>query len=306
MNMTSAHDDALPAGERFIDAALSEHARLGGAGTDTELVHRILLETVYRRPAVIANPPVRSTWYRGIRLAGAAAVAALLTLAGISLSPIGKEDRDRPTEELQFTVHFLETAPAPERALAATAPPQLAGKAYSGTVPLATTAIAASETPALATGSYELITTLGPSFEVLPARGTRRENFRITADRSLVSADRRLYEGKVLVEHTLFNIEASEVSVPTPGRAESSDASPLLASNVTVTQQSPRRVAHAKSLRFDPLSGTMVLSGVESFETDGGTLARFAPGDQLVLNGESFSVESPAEVKYASPQPVTR
>jgi hypothetical protein len=297
MNTTSAHDDALPAGERFIDAALSEHARLGSRGTDTELIHRILLETVHRRPAPIAKPPVRSTYYWGIRLAGAAAIAALLILAGISLSPIGKGDRDRPTEELQFTVHFLDTAPVPERASVATTPPQLAGKAYSDSVPIATASIAATEAPALATGSYELITTLGPSFEVLPARGTRRENFRITADRSLISANRRLYEGSVLVEHTLFSIEASEVSVPAPGRAESSDASPLLASNVTVTQQSPYRVAHAKSLRFDPFSGAIVLSGVESFETDGGTLGRFAPGDKLVLNGEGFSVESPDEVR---------
>ena len=54
------------------------------------------------------------------------------------------------------------------------------------------------------------------------------------------------------------------------------------------------------------VSGALVLTGVESLATDEGKLVRFAPGDQLVLNGEAFSVESPAPVKYAAPENVTR
>ena len=96
------------------------------------------------------------------------------------------------------------------------------------------------------------------------------------------------------------------MSVPVAGRTLAVDAPPLLAGNVTVTQESPRRVAHAKSLRFDPLSGSIVLSGVDSFETEGGKLGRFAPDDLLVLHGESFSVDSARPVKYASPPNVTR
>jgi len=90
------------------------------------------------------------------------------------------------------------------------------------------------------------------------------------------------------------------------GRTLAIDASPLLANNVTVIQELPRRVARAKSLRFDPLSGSVVLSGVQSFEIDGGKLGRFAPGDQLILNNGSFSVESAPAEKYASPQDMTR
>ena len=42
--------DCTPASadERWIDAALSEHARLGTVGADEELILRILTETVHR------------------------------------------------------------------------------------------------------------------------------------------------------------------------------------------------------------------------------------------------------------------
>ena len=301
MNQLSSSDDALPAGERFIDATLSEHARLGSSAPDTELVHRILLETVYRRPAAVAQVPRQGTVPQAW-LAGAAALVAALIIAGIGLSPSTTARRDRPTEELEFTVHFLKSNPA-LKAPPTEVAPQLAGKTYTGRVPLAATVTEAPLPRPLATDHYELITTLGPSFEKLPASGGRRENFRITADRSVIAGDRRLYEGRVLVEHALFRIEASEVSVPSPGRTAARDqVSPLLASNVSVRQDSPRRIAHAKKLHFDPVSGAMILSGVESFETEGGKLARFAPGDQLVLTSEGFSVESPAEIKYAAPQ----
>src|SRR5690606_1718420 len=131
-------------------------------------------------------------------------------------------------------------------------------------------------------------------------------NFRITADESLASTDRRLYQGNVVVEHARYRIEAGQVSVPAPGRTRSTDATPLLASDVTVTQESPRRIARAKHLRFDPVSGALVLTGVESFTSDEGKLVRFSPADQLVLRGEAFAVESPAPVRYAAPTDLTR
>jgi len=305
MNPNSSPDDHLPGGERFVDAALSEHARLGRDGRDAELIHRILLETVHRRPAMpgeIASRPLQ--WHPW--LAGSAAAAALVALALVTLSPPGTGRQARPSEELHFTVRYLETSAAAEKLAADTAAPQVTAKAYPGPVSLESPALATGSSPTLAPANYELITTLGPSFESLPAAAGRRENFRITADESLASSERRLYQGRVVVEHALYRIEASEVSVPVPGRSLAGDASPLLASNVMVTQESPRRVAHAKNLHFDPISGSMVLSGIESFETDSGKLAQFAPGDQLILKGGSFSVESAPAVKYASPQEVTR
>lgn len=306
MNPNFTPDDPLPGSERFIDAALSEHARLGRDGRDAEMIHRILLETVHRRPAISRESEKRPLIQWHSWLAGSAAAAALVALGFVTLSLPGTGRQVRPSEELHFTVRYLETPPVAEKAATSTAAPQVAARPYPGPVSLESPALATGSTPGIAPANYELITTLGPSFESLPAAGGRKENFRITADTSLASAERRLYQGSVVVEHALYRIEATEVSVPLPGRTVAVDAPPLLASNVTVIQESPRRIAHAKSLHFDPLSGSVVLTGVESFETDGGKLGRFAPGDQLVLNGERFSVESAPAVKYASPQEVTR
>ena len=306
MNPNSSPDEQLPGGERFLDAALSEHARLGRDGRDAEMIHRILLETVHRRPAITRESEKRPVIQWRPRLAGSAAAAALVAIGFVTLSLPGPGRQVRPSEELHFTVRYLETPPAAEKAATNADAPQLAARAYPGTVSLESPALATGSSPGIAPANYELITTLGPSFESLPAAGGRQENFRITADASLASSERRLYQGSVVVEHALYRIEATEVSVPVPGRTLAVDASPLLASNVTVIQELPRRIAHAKGLHFDPLTGSVVLSGVESFETDGGKLGRFAPGDQLVLKGESFSVESAPAVKYASPQEVTR
>ncbi|NLT71419.1 MAG: hypothetical protein GXX91_12105 [Verrucomicrobiaceae bacterium] len=306
MNPTPSPDDHLPAGERFVDAALSEHARLGKDGRDAELIHRVLLETVHRGGSDrLAAPRTPAMSWR-MRFAGAAAVAALVALVIAALSIPGSGLRERPSEEFHFTVRFLEPTPA----AAATEPdapaPRIAADRYAEALSLSSPGApgALPETPAAP--DYELITTLGPSFAALPAPGIRREDFRITADESLASTDRRLYQGNVVVEHARYRIEAGQVSVPAPGRTRSADVTPLLASDVTVTQESPRRVAHAKNLRFDPLSGALVLTGVESFTTDEGKLVRFAPGDQLVLRGEAFSVESPAPVRYAAPRDLTR
>jgi len=313
MNATSSPDDHLPAGERFVDAALSEHARLGRDARDAELIHRILLETVHRQPASVEAARVRKAgrhrWLTGTA-ATLTAAAALVILTAVALSIPGTGLRERASDELHFTVRLLETPVPTDKATVSAEAPQLAAARYAAPIsfsapPSPPASVASGADPVLASSGYELITTLGPSFETLPATGSRQENFRITADESLASSDRRLYHGRVVVEHALYRIEASEVSVPVPGRAQTGGPSPLLARNVTVTQESPHRVAHAKSLRFDPLSGAIVLTGVESFETGGGKLARFAPGDQLVLNGEGFSVESPAAGSDPSPRGIT-
>ncbi len=306
MNPTPS-PDPLAAGERFVDAALSEHARLGNNGRDAELIHRVLLETVHRGgPDRLATPRTPAMSWR-LRFAGAAAVAALVILAitALSIPGSGLPER-RPSEEFHFTVRFLEPTPAAAVTEADTSAPRIAADRYAGTLSLPSpdTPGALPETPA--SPNYELITTLGPSFEALPAPGIRREDFRITADESHASTDRRLYQGNVVVEHARYHIEAGQVSVPAPGRTRSADITPLLASDVIITQKSPHRVAHAKNLRFDPLSGALILTGVESFTTDEGKLVRFAPNDQLVLRGEAFSVESQAPVRYAAPQDLTR
>lgn len=306
MNPPPSSYEPLPAGERFVDAALSEHARLGKDGRDAELIHRVLLETVHRQPNHLAAPRT-AAWGRSMWFVGAAAVAALFTLAFATLFVSRTDPRERPSEELHFTVRFLEPSPGEEATPRDVPAPQVGGDLYSGAIPFHAPAPPSTFSASVASANYELITTMGPSFEFPPAPGSRREDFRITADESLASSDRRLYQGHVVVEHALFRIEAGEVSVPAPGRTRSAGTSPpLFATDVTVTQEAPRRVARAKNLRFDPLTGALVLTGVESLATDEGRLVRFAPGDQLVLNGEGFSVESPVQVKYVAPENVSR
>lgn len=294
-------NDTLPAGERFIDAALSEHARLGGSGFDTELVHRILRETVNRPTGTITRHRTAADWQ--LWITGGIAVAALITAALLVLSSLQLGRRDRPSDELHFIVRHL-NQPAAAEGGTMTKPPMLAAAPYAAPLNLVSPTSPGSPLRALPSfvhGSFELVTTMGPAFEVMPAAGSRQENFRITADRSHSSADRRIYEGNVVVEHQLFRIEAGEVTVPAPGEAPSESTVPLSASNVKVTQESPYRVAVAKSLRFDPVSGSLILNGVELFETGGGRLRRFSDGDQLVLTGDGFSVENPRVMKYASP-----
>ena len=70
MNANHTPDDHLPGCERFVDAALSEHARLGRDGRDDELIHRILLETVNRRPAVPQDIAARRLQWRPWLAAG--------------------------------------------------------------------------------------------------------------------------------------------------------------------------------------------------------------------------------------------
>ena len=303
MNSETNDNDHLPAGERFIDAALSEHARLGRDGFDTELVHRILLETV-NRPSLRTISPVKTTTDWRMWMSGSAAVAAVLALAVVVLSSLPSGRQERPTEELTFVLRQLTQVVVPAETAKAD-PPMLSANRYTGALDLVSSVPSGATVnapPSFADGNFELITTMGPAFDAMPRPGTRQENLLITADQSQDSSGRRIYEGNVIVEHHLFHLEASDVSVSTSGNTRDRDAAPLLANHVRITQKSPFRVASAKSLRFDPVSGSLTLSGVELLETAEGTLRQFPDGAELVLTDAGFTVESPRVMKYASPQ----
>jgi lipopolysaccharide export system protein LptA len=109
------------------------------------------------------------------------------------------------------------------------------------------------------------------------------------------------YEGDVVVEHALFRIEASSVRVPVPGDASRETSATLQARRVRVVQPGIDCIAEADSLKFDPVSGTLVLTGVSRVETERGELARFAVGEQLVLSAKGFSVETAPVERYADP-----
>lgn len=304
MNSDPASSDYLPisADERWIDAALSEHARLGNEGADEELILRILQETV-RRPARPATIPRRKDWRTFS--AASVGVAATVALLFVVLSNLPVEDRGRRSDELRFVVRVVApadgsptTSPVPGRRVA-TAP-------QPGPVEVTASGLAAQ--PSLgdfATGNLELITEFGPTFASLPRQAVRDDSFRITADRGETTDDAIIYEGRVVVDHAQFRIEAASVRVPAPG-SPSQETAPLQAHGVRVVQPSIDCVAEAESLRFDPVSGNLVLTGVSRVETDRGELDRFAPGDQLVLSSKGFSVETAPVERYADPVLRTR
>ncbi len=173
--------DPESASERWIDAALSEHARLGRDGADEELVLRILSETVHQRPVVPPAPRFARDWKTAI---GAAAAAVALGFFAMSSFRVGSSG-ERRSGELSFVVRVE----APE---------------------------AVGKSPvALMTGTTHRI-----DFDVEAGSVFARshESVRITADRSGTSSGGMLYEGHVLVECDAFRIEAASVLLPSRGK----------------------------------------------------------------------------------------
>lgn len=309
MKPEPASSDYLPvsADERWIDAALSEHARLGNEGADEELILRILQETVHR-PARTATAGRPREW-RTFAVASVA-VAALVALSLVALSSVSVDAPARRSDELRFVVRVVEPATG---AIATAAPtsPRVAAVPHSGPVEVTTPRLSSSPTlTGPSNGSLELVTEFGPTFASLPRQTVRDETLRITADRGVSAGDEITYEGDVVVEHDLFRIEADSVRVPVPGGASPEagpmETAPLQARGVRVVQPGIDCIAEADSLRFDPVSGQLVLTGVRRVETDRGELARFAPGDQLVLSANGFSVETAPVERYADPVLRTR
>lgn len=314
MKSEPASTDYLPvsADERWIDAALSEHARLGNEGADEELILRILQETVHRpaRTAAAVRPREWRTF-----AAASVAVAALVALLLVALSSFPVDAPLRRSDELRFVVRVVEPATG---ATAAAAPsnPRVAAVPHAGPVEVTAPGVSSSSTlTGPANESLELVTEFGPTFASLPRQTVRDETLRITADRGISADDAITYEGDVVVEHALFRIEAASVRVPAPGgtsreaaprEAAPREAAPLQARGVRVVQPGIDCIAEADSLRFDPLSGQLVLTGVRRVETERGELARFAPGDQLVLSANGFSVETAPVERYADPVLRTR
>jgi len=303
MNPNSASDDYAPvsADERWIDAALSEHARLGREGHDEELVLRILRETSHRPSRFPVRSRLASDW-RGIT-AGLGAVAALVAAFLVVLSSLTVDPPSRRSEELRFVVRVVEPA-VPGDAVSKAATPKPAASRHAGPVEVVPPAAPAlGQTPSLATGALELVTEFGPTFATLPRKAVRGETLRITADHVHSAPTEVLYEGEVIVEHARFRIEAENVRVPSPGDPGAPDKTTLQASRVRVVQPATNCIVEAGSLRFEPLSGNLVLTGVTRVETERGELGGFAPGDRLVLSESGFSVETAPVVRYADPAP---
>ncbi|HRQ87990.1 MAG TPA: hypothetical protein PLA50_04285 [Bacteroidia bacterium] len=278
--------------ERLVDAALSEHARLGRERHDDELVLRILAETVHR-PQTVPSPALRSARrlpMPAIPMIGTIAALLALLLAALSSLPTAKAPQQRFSDEVRFVVHIQEpqasATPQPGSTPVASVLPA------SGPIGVPTWQVSGLPRPAglptIARVDVERYPSVGTALDALPHRSLRSEDLRITADRGQQSEQGLVYEGQVVIEHRDFRIEAVRAQIPS---SPSADAT-LLANGVRVVQPSSQCVAEAEALHFDPAKGELVLTGVSRMETSKGTLAHFQPNDQLVLSSRGFSIET--------------
>lgn len=300
MNHDAADSTPLTPGERFLDAALSEHARLGQSGSDDELVLRILRETVHR-PAAVRT--VRPSLDRKTVAVAFGAVAAVATAAILVLSSLPVETGSRRSDELRFVVRLE----GPEASVppSGTAPQQPAARhegpiAFSG--PNATPAFSTPTSPTLARVDLVISPELSSTFGPLPERGVRHENLRITAARSRNSENGLAYEGEVVVEHERFRIEAARIDLPASDAGEAT----LFAESFRVEHAATGCVAEGASLAYDPVTDTLLLTGIRRVTTREGEMSRFSPGDRIVLAANSFSVERAPVETHASPLPKSR
>ncbi len=306
MNPESTPTNFAPvsADERWIDAALSEHARLG-KGDDEELVFRILQETVHRRDP--ARTPKTVLGDRRLFFIATGSIAASVALALVMLSRQSPAPSERRSDELRFVIRVA--SPESTGATAVNTPPRAAVTRHTGPLALTNPAPAPSApaaAPTLATSAFEWVTEFGPSFAPLPRAALRGERLRITADRSESTPSGLRYEGDVLVEHDSFRIEATRVNLPDAGTVSGDDKAALLAYQVRVARPADDCFAEAAELRFEPATGELVLTGITRVRTDRGELARFSPGDRLVLSEGGFRIETAPMERSASPLPHTR
>lgn len=279
------------AGERWVDALLTEHARLGRDGEDEELVYRILANTVHANTLASPLPsrrPAEPRRWAGLGLT--AAIAALLTLLLVALFSIPSSRKSAQSEELRFVVRILEPA----------APEMVPSPTLARIIPDRTTPVASLAEPLLVRGVPSLAriewlsTARLPGTELATAPSLRSEDLRIQSERQQRVDREVVYEGKVLVEHSDFRIEAERVKLRAPGAPAEDGEAPLLAEGVRVVQSSTDCVAEAEELRYDPASASLLLTGISRVSTARGELAHFAPDERLVLSPTGFSIESAA------------
>jgi len=288
-------ENTVESGERFINAALQEHAR-NGCGSDDELVHRILSETVNKSELRVRTERPRLD--RKTMFVGSVAVAALLALTVLILSSLPFSG-ERGTDEFFLSVDAANAGsiddtflPGLQKRVTITAQP------FEGTVDPVSSA-SQLDTIELSAGSdLQFLEPFSPSLETFPTRSERQRSFRISADKIDRSGDSIYYTGNVVVEHDEFRIEAEDVTVHRDG----SDRPQVLANIVRVEQPTVNRSVIARSLTFDPVAVEMRLTGVYQFSAGTGQ-HDLELGDTLVLTASAYTVENPKSFEYATPSP---
>jgi len=289
----------------FVGAVLRERARLGVHERDEELVDRILTATVAtatveRSPTSSVRPSSATIERSAARRSWIAATASAAALVALALLALESFTVDEPPRRAGNELHFVVRAPSETAATAAPAageaeerhPPFARARPYDGTVSVASPHPEGASSPVMSERSFPLLTSFDRSLDALPDRPPRHERFRIEADRTERVRGRLVYAGDVRVTHDRFSIEADEVTVPAPDADSDPGVPALVATGVTLIQETPSRTARAERLEFDPVAGAFLLTGVKRFDTAEGDLDGFEPETRLVITADSFAIRT--------------
>lgn len=291
MNPLPDSNHSVAPGERFIDAALREHAR-NGSEDDNELIHRILAETVNAptRVQAIERPRIdRETLW-----VGSVAVAALVALAILALSSLPFSP-NRKTDEFRLVVEGTASGTI-EDTFQPGIKPKRGVLPFEGRVDPVTESVQLDTIELSAGNDLPYIEPFSPSLDSFPEKADRARHFRISADRIEHNGDSIYYNGNVVVEHSEFRIEADRVTVVKGG----SEVPRISADVARVEQIGAERLVSAQNLTFDPIAVEMRLTGIARFSTAGKNQI-LNPDDILILSATSYTVENTRTIHYASP-----
>ena len=295
------HNVPLPGNERFVNAAIEEHARLGSSRNDNALIDRILLETVNKEAVTEVVAAGTATPWKSL-LIGVTSAAAVLALGFFFLQSYQLQDSGRQEKEVHFVVRILDESPEASGTVVAPAP-SVAAQPNRNTIEPTFAKVDAVVRPISSGANYFLETQFGKSLAQLPAKD-RHDSFLISATEMVQAANETRFDGDVLIAHDIWKIEAAAASVPVAGNVEGNAEAPspsLTAFDVVVNQTNPRRTVHAKKLIFDAVTGNLILTGVESISSAEGEMTKFQAGDRLTLTETAYAIESLPTEKYASP-----
>lgn len=295
-------DYPLRPSERFVDAALREHVRLGPQGQDEEMIHRILTATVHRKltPVPRRRAEAPSLWDRRSVMVSAAAAAAIVTLGVWLLSSLSYSKRT--VQEYQFVVRRVADPAAEGVVQGSSNPARVSARSLApgGWTLHAPQSEAAPLADLSSAPVYEMIASYGPTPIESSLETLKKGRLRIVADRQVETAAGIRYEGRVEIEDAEYRIEAQQATLPdlrnlSEGMAATDGNgldSSLLATEVRVTQIATGRTASAARLRYDLLEGTMELSGLLAFVDQNAPSPVWQRGDSLRITGPDYRIEA--------------
>lgn len=287
--------------ERFVDAALREKAHLGEAGRDSELVHRILQETVHR-PEVAVGTGMRIASSRldpKLILSGVAAVAALVSLALVALNALPFNSNRDTREEYHFVVQSAQPLVGSFHEELIPPVPRIEPSRHTTHLTFSSPGSSTDLADTDVSGPFDLPLKFESSFDSLPEKPLRYDRFTISAEDSRAEGNRIVFSGDVLILHNEFRIEAdSAIVVLSKDKEQPLEA---VVKNVKVFHFASGSTATAGFAGFDPSTGVLELSAVHTVRGNHYADHDWTGGDNLVFAEGRLSVVPVSTAVFAAP-----